>query len=232
MAIPLRVLLAVALAAGCQQQEPTPAVIEEVEELRVEGPGPDTLALPRAELEQARRTATALGQDLAGLVFATMQAEGPAAAVRVCSEVAQERTAAHAAEGVYVRRVSDRLRNPHNRPDDAEERELERIRRTGRATCSRRSPRCRNRTAPWPSGSMRSSKPARRSLAENLVRDARVRQGRQGRLLLPERAEVQDEVRDARLQRHGEPRRRRHVADRLRAEGADCRRRGKDQARS
>jgi hypothetical protein len=128
MAIPLRVLLAVALAAGCQQQEPTPAVIEEVEELRAEGPGPDTLALPRAELEQARRTATALGQDLAGLVFATMQAEGPAAAVRVCSEVAQERTAAHAAEGVYVRRVSDRLRNPHNRPDDAEERELERMR--------------------------------------------------------------------------------------------------------
>ncbi len=33
-------------------------------------------------------------------------------------------------------------------------------------------------------------------LAQNLVRHARVRQGRQGRLLLPERAEVQDEVRD------------------------------------
>ena len=33
-----------------------------------------------------------------------------------------------------------------------------------------------------------------------LVRDARVCQGRQGRLLLPKRAEVQNEVRDARLQ--------------------------------
>jgi hypothetical protein len=33
------------------------------------------------------------------------------------------------------------------------------------------------------------------ALAENLVRDARVCQGRQGRLLLPKRAEVQDEVR-------------------------------------
>src|SRR5687767_635249 len=65
-------------------------------------------------------------------------------------------------------------------------------------------------------------------LAENLVRDARVCQGRQGRLLLPERAEVQLEVRDARLQRRGEPRRRRHVADLLRAEGVDRRRRGKD----
>src|SRR5688572_22614518 len=67
-------------------------------------------------------------------------------------------------------------------------------------------------------------------LAENLVRDARVCQGgRQGRLLLPERAEVQLEVRDARLQRRGEPRRRRHVADLLRAEGVECHRRGKDQ---
>ena len=37
-----------------------------------------------------------------------------------------------------------------------------------------------------------------------------------------------DEVRDVRLQRRGEPRRRRHVADLLRAEGVDRRRRGKD----
>ena len=36
---------------------------------------------------------------------------------------------------------------------------------------------------------------------KTLVRDARVCQGRQGRLLLPKRAEVQDEVRDVRLQR-------------------------------
>ena len=63
---------------------------------------------------------------------------------------------------------------------------------------------------------------------KTLVRDARVCQGRQDRLLLPTRAEVQDEVRDARLQRQREPRRRRHVAGRLRAEGVDRRRRGKD----
>src|SRR6266481_5604971 len=65
-------------------------------------------------------------------------------------------------------------------------------------------------------------------LAENLVRDARVRQGRQCRLLLPKRAQVQGEVRDVRLQRQGEPRRRHRVAGRLRAEGVDRRRRGKD----
>src|SRR5438477_3047631 len=64
--------------------------------------------------------------------------------------------------------------------------------------------------------------------AETLVRDARVCQGRQGGLLLPKRAEVQDEVRDVRLQRRGEPRRRRHVADRLRSDEVDRRRRGKD----
>src|SRR5207249_2759175 len=65
-------------------------------------------------------------------------------------------------------------------------------------------------------------------LPETLVRDARVCQGRQGRLLLPSSAEVQNQVRDVRLQRQGEPRRRRHVADRLRAERVDCHRRGKD----
>src|SRR5712691_2642123 len=60
------------------------------------------------------------------------------------------------------------------------------------------------------------------------LRDARVRQGRQCRLLLPKRAQVQGEVRDVRLQRQGEPRRRHRVAGRLRPEGADRRGRSKD----
>ena len=64
--------------------------------------------------------------------------------------------------------------------------------------------------------------------AETLVRDARVCQGRQGRLLLPKREQVQNQVLDIRLHARGEPRRRRHVADRLRPEGSDRRRRGKD----
>src|SRR5213078_3044462 len=67
-----------------------------------------------------------------------------------------------------------------------------------------------------------------RPLAENLVRDASVRQGRQCRLLLPKRAQVQGEVRDVWVQRQGEPRRGHSVAGRLRAEGVDRRRRGKD----
>jgi hypothetical protein len=52
--------------------------------------------------------------------------------------------------------------------------------RIGRA---QRAPSCENKGRASP-------------LAENLVRDARVCQGRQGRLLLPKRAEVQIEVRD------------------------------------
>ena len=36
-------------------------------------------------------------------------------------------------------------------------------RAAGKAPCLRRSPRCRNRIAPWPNGSMRSSQPARQT---------------------------------------------------------------------
>src|SRR5262249_19699539 len=68
-----------------------------------------------------------------------------------------------------------------------------------------------------------------RPRAEDLVRDAGVCQGRQGRLLLPGRAEVQVTVRDHRLQRRGEARRRGDVADGVRADGADARRRGEEQ---
>jgi hypothetical protein len=50
---------------------------------------------------------------------------------------------------------------------------------------------------------IKASAPARSP--KTLVRDARVCQGRQGRLLLPKRGEVQVEVRDVRFQRRGEP---------------------------
>src|SRR5919197_3867328 len=67
-----------------------------------------------------------------------------------------------------------------------------------------------------------------RAHAEDVVRDARVCQGRQGRLLLPERNKVQGPLRDIRLQRQREPRRGLDVASRLRAHGADQGRRGED----
>jgi hypothetical protein len=122
---PLLPLTGALLLTGCEpgRQEPAreeaPVVVEAVE----------AGAVPAADLERARQTATALSQDLAGLVFSTLEAQGPAAAVRVCSEVAEERTAAHAADGVYVRRVSERLRNPRNAPDAQEEAALREMRR-------------------------------------------------------------------------------------------------------
>jgi hypothetical protein len=123
-AVTLAPLLGVLVLTGCRgEADPT----GEVEELRVEGASPDTLLLPRVQLERARSVATELGQDLAGLVFAAMEEQGVPAAVQVCSEVAQERTAGHGRDGVYVRRISDRLRNVRNAPDEAERRELERM---------------------------------------------------------------------------------------------------------
>jgi hypothetical protein len=119
------VLLGAGLSSGCGTTVRESAA--EVEVMRVEGAVPDTVRLPRAELERARQTASALGQDLAGLVFSTLEREGAEAAVRVCSDVAQERTAAHGTGELYVRRISDRLRNPLNEPDATERREFERM---------------------------------------------------------------------------------------------------------
>src|SRR4029450_13358465 len=64
--------------------------------------------------------------------------------------------------------------------------------------------------------------------AENLARGGRLCQGRQGRLLLQERGEVQLEVRDVWFRRSSEPRRGKHVADLLRADEVDRSRRGED----
>jgi hypothetical protein len=66
-------------------------------------------------------------KDLIGLLFSTLEAEGPAGAVRICADVAQERTAKHARDGIYVRRVSQKVRNPANRPDGAELPKLEQL---------------------------------------------------------------------------------------------------------
>ena len=73
----------------------------------------------------------------------------------------------------------------------------------GKAQCSRRSPRCRNRIAPWAS-IMRSQSQRTGPLTEALVRDARICQGRQDRLLFPKRAEVQNKVRYFRLHARGD----------------------------
>ena len=77
--------------------------------------------LPPAPLDRAKSTADALMNTRSGSFSLTLDAEGPAGAVRICADVAQERTARHAREGIYVRRVSQKIRNQANRPDEVEQ---------------------------------------------------------------------------------------------------------------
>jgi hypothetical protein len=86
-----------------------------------------TAEIPPAALARAKSTADGLMKDLIGLLFSTLDAEGPAGAVRICADVAQERTAKHARDGIYIRRVSQKVRNPANRPDGFELPKLEQL---------------------------------------------------------------------------------------------------------
>jgi hypothetical protein len=78
-------------------------------------PSPDSAAVVAA-----RAAASALGVDLVGMLTRELEAGGPAAAIAVCADSAQVRTARHRAEGGYLRRVGTRVRNPANAPDSVE----------------------------------------------------------------------------------------------------------------
>lgn len=88
---------------------------------------PEGEEVPAEALEKAREAARALGGELMGRLLAELREGGPAEAVRVCSEVAQEMASAHSGPGLAVRRVSLRVRNPADRPDAWERAELERL---------------------------------------------------------------------------------------------------------
>lgn len=75
-------------------------------------------------VEKARAQATALTQALLGELLKHMREGGPERAVTVCAAKAQEITKAQQQEGLVVRRVSTRARNPHNRPDAYEQAQL------------------------------------------------------------------------------------------------------------
>ena len=96
------------------------------------------------------------------------------------------------------------------------------------SACWQRSPSCRNRIAFWPSGSMPSSPPARPPSRRNsgMGCPRMPRTARSSASSRPRRSSTRGTQRSASTSR--EPRRRRHVADRLRADGIDRRRRGKD----
>lgn len=103
------VALILALAAACaapQERHETP-------------PTADSLTVARA-----RDAAAALGPDLMGLLLSQLDRGGPEAALTVCVDSAQVRTARHSVDGVAIRRIGTRVRNPVNAPDSIETRLL------------------------------------------------------------------------------------------------------------
>jgi hypothetical protein len=81
-------------------------------------------APPSETVNRARAAADALGKELQAKLLAALGSGGPSRAVAYCADSAQVLSARHAREGIYLRRVSLRVRNPANRPDAAEERLL------------------------------------------------------------------------------------------------------------
>lgn len=94
---------------------------------------PAATAPPEWAVERARAAADALTGELAGKLGDELRTGGPVAAITVCSEVAQDIAAAHSREGLTVRRVSLRARNPADQPDAFERQWLERTEKRVRA---------------------------------------------------------------------------------------------------
>lgn len=115
----LRLALPLALAAGACTREPGADA----------GPGTegsesivavDDSVPPAEAVGRARAVANGLGADLQKRLFAALDSGGPAHAVSFCADSAQALSDRHATEGVYLRRVSLRVRNAANRPDSLE----------------------------------------------------------------------------------------------------------------
>lgn len=69
---------------------------------------------------RAREAASAFGQELLATLLSEMKAGGPVKAMVVCSVKAPELARAHSRDGVTVRRVTLKPRNPQNAPDEFE----------------------------------------------------------------------------------------------------------------
>lgn len=113
----LLVLLAAGAVAGCVGDS------ESDGRARSLSTAADTVPPPEV-VDRARAAANQLGQELLTKLFAALDSGGPSRAMAFCADSAQAWTARHASEGVYLRRVSLRVRNPANRPDAAEEQQL------------------------------------------------------------------------------------------------------------
>lgn len=109
---PATLATALLLGAACRDARPPAAV---------------TMTPDSADLAVARDAAMALGGDLMSMLTSELARGGPAAAIAVCADSAQERTRRHQQTGVMVRRVGTRVRNPANAPDSVERQVLGRF---------------------------------------------------------------------------------------------------------
>lgn len=82
-----------------------------------------------AAIEKARSAASALTADLSARLVTELAAGGPARAIPVCAEVAPSIAREYSRDGTSVRRVSLKVRNPADAPDDWERARLERLER-------------------------------------------------------------------------------------------------------
>ena len=82
-------------------------------------------AVPPADLERARQAAGQLKGELMKSLTAALAEGGPSQGVRVCSEIAPGIAARLSGDGMTVRRVTTRPRNPANAPDAWERRMLD-----------------------------------------------------------------------------------------------------------
>ncbi len=108
--IALLLLLSAAASACSRERSPAVAALAPV--------------VDSATVARAQAAASTLGPDLAAMLQHAIRDGGPASAVAVCADSAQTVTARHARDGVGIRRVGTRLRNPANAPDTLEARVL------------------------------------------------------------------------------------------------------------
>lgn len=80
--------------------------------------------VPEAALQRARAAADKLGGALMSRLMQELAADGPAAAMKVCSEVAQKIADEQGAQGLKIRRVSLKVRHPADTPDTYEHAKL------------------------------------------------------------------------------------------------------------
>ncbi|MGE0453097.1 MAG: DUF3365 domain-containing protein [Vicinamibacteria bacterium] len=88
-------------------------------------PAPDPALGPA--LERARAAAQTLGGALLKALAAELQAGGPPQGIKACSEIAPRIAVEQSKDGLAIRRVTQRPRNPANAPDDWEKAGLEQL---------------------------------------------------------------------------------------------------------